>query len=206
MNAISKQLSPQGTIVVDGTAYRPFAHHLIEIAAQVRVNGTTLDTVLDTGSPITVMRESCWRFVAGDVKLVEVPFSVSSCTSDGAMKAQGMCNLKFNFGRQSSVATVIVVSDASCSNNCILGLNALCVWPAMNRIVESMTREREVSFKQMKSGECSNAVQSTISSSNMSSSTSMVEPSDNLKVHSNKVRLRSVRVAVQRHDEQGSCD
>ena len=197
MNAVSRQLSPQGAIVVDGTAYRPFAHNLIEIAAQSRVNGTTLDTVLDTGSPITVMRESCWRYVARDVKLVKVPFSVSSCAVDGEMVVHGMCNLQFDFWSQTGVVTVIVVNDASCSNNCLLGLNAVRAWPAMNRVVELMIKERGVSFKQTESGECLDADRSTISSINMLLADSVVKPSQDFKVRANTIRLRSTNVTDQ---------
>ena len=128
-------MTADNAVMVDGTAYRPFASNLIEISAQVRVNGTTIDSVLDTGSPITVMRESCWRCVTHDNKLCKFPFNVSSCTVDGEMEVRGMCNLQFDFWNDSGIVTVVVVADTSSSNNCLLGLNAVNAWPAMKRII-----------------------------------------------------------------------
>ena len=146
------------------------------------------------------MKESCWRNLSSDGRLEKVPFNVSSCTADGEMEVRGMCNMRFDFWDQSGLVTVIVVSDSSCSNNCLLGLNAVRAWPAMNHVVELMREADGVTFKQTAIGLCLDANQVTISRINTSLVDCIFQPS--CKASNDTIVLRSISMAKSMEVEQ----
>ena len=196
VNSTSAVLSAESTVTVGEQVYRPFARKLIQIDAQIKVNGQTVDAVMDTGSPVTLMRESCWRCIKRSDELAKVPFDVKGCSDGSYMNVLGMCNLPFEFyTKQAGVVTVIVVSDNSSSNNLLLGLNAIEEWPAMKHIVDLMCKQRGVSAKEIGSGfRALDTNESVTNSINVSIADSVVKPFITVRTSSICVRPQEAEV------------
>ena len=117
----------------------PLDEKLSEVVANVELNGVKVAATFDTGSAITIIRESLWKRVARTSdKLRPLPFQVNSCAVEGRLKTRGTANCRIKCHGFSADIAVVVVADSDLAKQCLLGLNVVRKWPAMNEIFVKM--------------------------------------------------------------------
>ena len=131
----------------DTKAKNPLDPEMLEVIANVELNGVGVKATFDTGSALTLIRESLWKRIArqGDV-LKRTAFTVSSCAEGGVLDTKGSvdCNIRCH-GFQQTIA-VVVLADRSLKKDCLLGLNVVRNWPAMNAIFKKLSGVDGVEF------------------------------------------------------------
>ena len=113
-----------------------------EIALRVKINGISVKTIQDTGSPVTVISRSIYEELASEFEddgkrvssaLRRSKIKLFACEKHRAVAMSGECDLKiekeeFQWVSKSNGASGL-------AHDCLIGMNILVRWPTMKEAI-----------------------------------------------------------------------